>query len=336
MHHSHLDLGTFVLELGGVRWAVDLGKDSYGLRKYNSHLAKSPRWNYLRPSNRGHNTVSLGAAEGDDGGGNKARERKAGREWPRPGEGDVQCLDVLAPITHFLSSADRGHAVVDLSYAYAWPYLRKKALKEGLAGENPRSIHRGAALWNGRSEVLLRDEITVHGSTWKGKNGKNVLETGEYVFPVAWRMHTEAAVVVDAASGGRVAVLSQRGQQLRLEIAAPTPAHARFTVRSALPDSLRGVDLSTLAHKEAKPDTEDPNFGVSVLTIELTMSSADKAAGAGQSCGDLGATCAGQEPCQSLVIAVRATHGTLSKPIAAAAAAAALAQPLAQWGGAVL
>lgn len=33
-HYSHNDLdgGTFVLEMGGVRWAVDLGADSYGLK----------------------------------------------------------------------------------------------------------------------------------------------------------------------------------------------------------------------------------------------------------------------------------------------------------------
>jgi len=306
-----------------------LSQDSYGLRKYNSHLAKSPRWSYLRPSNRGHNTLSLGAAEAAGG----------GREWPRPGEGDVQCLDVLAPITHVHSAADRGHAVVDLSKAYAWPYLRKKALKEGLDSENPRAVRRGAALWNNRTEALLRDEVTVHGSTWKGKNGKNVLETGDYAFPVVWRMYTEADVAVDEASGGRVAVLTQRGQQLRLEIAAPTPAHARFTVRSALPDSLRGVDLSTLAHKEEKPDTEDPNLGVSVLTIALTISSADKAeaaaAAGGHRCDGFGATCAGHEPCHTLVVAVRATHGTLSTPVAAAAAAAVLARPLAQWEGAI-
>ena len=30
-NHSHLDLGSFVFEAGGVRWAEDLGSDYYNL-----------------------------------------------------------------------------------------------------------------------------------------------------------------------------------------------------------------------------------------------------------------------------------------------------------------
>ena len=184
-----------------------------------------------------------GARHGrEEGGTKKDRQSRSGggREWARPGEADVQCLDVLAPLTHFLSTPDRGHAIVDLSKTYAWPYLRKKAMKEGLESENPRSIHRGVALWNNRTEVLIKDEITVHGSTFKGKKGKNVLETGDYAFPVVWRMFTEARVEVIESSGGRLAVLHQDDQQLRVEIVSPTPSHARFQVKSALPNSLIG------------------------------------------------------------------------------------------------
>ncbi|MBK9492384.1 MAG: heparinase II/III family protein [Haliscomenobacter sp.] len=32
--HSHLDLGNFELEAGGVRWAKDLGSDDYNLPGY--------------------------------------------------------------------------------------------------------------------------------------------------------------------------------------------------------------------------------------------------------------------------------------------------------------
>ena len=187
-----------------------------------------------------------GSKHGHDEGGSK-KDRKeggcgggGGREWARPGEADVQCLDVLAPLTHFMSTPDRGHAIIDLSKTYAWPYLRKKAMKEGLDSENPRTIHRGVALWSNRSEVLIKDEISVHGSTFKGKKGKNVLETGDYVFPVVWRMFTEARVEIIESSGGRIAVLHQDDQQLRVEIVSPTPSHARFHVKSALPNSLIG------------------------------------------------------------------------------------------------
>ena len=34
VNHSHLDLGTFVLDALGQRWAVDLGGDNYNLPGY--------------------------------------------------------------------------------------------------------------------------------------------------------------------------------------------------------------------------------------------------------------------------------------------------------------
>jgi oligo-alginate lyase len=46
--HGHMDIGSFILEAQGVRWAVDLGTESYG----NMRAAKLDLWDYSQDSNR--------------------------------------------------------------------------------------------------------------------------------------------------------------------------------------------------------------------------------------------------------------------------------------------
>lgn len=54
-NHSHLDLGTFVLDALGVRWAEDLGGDDYNLPAYFGNQ----RWTYYRLRTESHNTVLI-------------------------------------------------------------------------------------------------------------------------------------------------------------------------------------------------------------------------------------------------------------------------------------
>lgn len=53
--HAHLDLGSFVLDAGGVRWAADLGTDDYDLPGY---LGRQ-RWSYYRTRTESHNTLLI-------------------------------------------------------------------------------------------------------------------------------------------------------------------------------------------------------------------------------------------------------------------------------------
>ena len=41
--HSHLDTGTFVVQMLGQKWAIDLGSDSYSLPNYNQHVVYRKR-----------------------------------------------------------------------------------------------------------------------------------------------------------------------------------------------------------------------------------------------------------------------------------------------------
>jgi hypothetical protein len=55
--HAHLDLGSFVLDAGHVRWAIDLGGDSYALPGYSQR--RGQRWTYYRTSSESHNTLLI-------------------------------------------------------------------------------------------------------------------------------------------------------------------------------------------------------------------------------------------------------------------------------------
>jgi hypothetical protein len=54
-NHSHLDLGSFVLDAHGVRWALDLGSDDYNMPGYFG----KQRFTYYRLRTESHNTVLI-------------------------------------------------------------------------------------------------------------------------------------------------------------------------------------------------------------------------------------------------------------------------------------
>jgi hypothetical protein len=68
--HGHMDVGSFVLEANGVRWALDLGTESYNRMR----AAKLDLWNYSQDSSRwttfrvgpeGHNILRFNGAAQD-------------------------------------------------------------------------------------------------------------------------------------------------------------------------------------------------------------------------------------------------------------------------------
>lgn len=126
INHGHLDVGSFVFDALGERWAHDFPAereiydrlDSWGTDQ------ESRRWTYFRANNHGHNTLSIGGA--------------------------IQRVEGSNPIIASHADEGRAHAVVDLGSAYA-----------GQA----EAVSRGAALVGGRRCLLLRDEITKASGT---------------------------------------------------------------------------------------------------------------------------------------------------------------------------
>jgi hypothetical protein len=104
--HSHLDLGTFVYEALGVRWAIDLGPDDYNLPGYFS----AQRWQYYRITTAGHNTLTL--------------------------DGRNQSRQANAPLVGFSASPKRADAAFNLTNAYEGGLsraLRTVSLVDGTA-----------------------------------------------------------------------------------------------------------------------------------------------------------------------------------------------------------
>jgi len=103
-HHGHLDLGTFVLDALGERWAIDLGSDNY-------NLPSKLRWTYYRYSTPGHNTLTLNGAN--------------------------QIEAATAPLIGFHAASDRSYAIADLTDAYG---DHAKRVLRGLEVLNGRDV----------------------------------------------------------------------------------------------------------------------------------------------------------------------------------------------------
>lgn len=91
-NHSNLDLGSFVLDALGVRWAVDLGADDYNMPGYFG----GQRWTYYRLRAEGQNTLVI-----------------------NPGLDPDQDPKAAARVVRFDSRPARAFAIADLSGAYA-------------------------------------------------------------------------------------------------------------------------------------------------------------------------------------------------------------------------
>lgn len=62
--HGHMDVGSFEMEIDGVQWALDLGKEDYGAAEsnvpdFNKKNKDSGRWSIFRYGIESHNTINL-------------------------------------------------------------------------------------------------------------------------------------------------------------------------------------------------------------------------------------------------------------------------------------
>jgi len=124
VNHAHMDVGSFVFDALGERWAMDFGAQDYnsleskGVQLWNRQQ-DSQRWQVFRYNNRVHNTLTI-----DD-----QLHRVKG----------YAKIDAVSEATNFLA------AVSDLS-----------AVFDGQA----QKVKRGIAIRNSQ-EVVVRDEVTA-------------------------------------------------------------------------------------------------------------------------------------------------------------------------------
>ncbi|MCG2615310.1 heparinase II/III-family protein [Terrimonas sp. NA20] len=120
--HAHMDVGSFVLDIDGVRWSADLGMQQYnslesaGLQIWDMSQA-SQRWKVFRYANYSHSTLTV--------------------------NDQLQNVKGNGRLVKFSDDSLNRRAVMDISSAY-----------EGQL----KSVHRGLAILDGRT-VTVRDEI---------------------------------------------------------------------------------------------------------------------------------------------------------------------------------
>ncbi|WP_250125033.1 heparinase II/III family protein [Chroococcidiopsis sp. CCMEE 29] len=140
VNHSHLDLGTFVLDGLGERWALDLGPDDYNLPGY---FSKQKRWTYYRVRTESHNTLII----------DNEAQKPSGR----------------APLIAYLSTTPRAFAVADLTDGYkskltqAWRGIALLDRRQVLVQDEIKARELVDIVWNfhTRARVEARDNQAI-------------------------------------------------------------------------------------------------------------------------------------------------------------------------------
>jgi hypothetical protein len=122
-NHGQMDIGSFVLDACGVRWAMDLGAEGYhGIESRGMSLwnrgQESDRWTIFRQSNLGHNTLVI--------------------------DGQPQRVSGQGRIIKFSDDPESPHSILDMSEVY-----------RGQVG----SVYRGIALVDS-TNVLIQDQLS--------------------------------------------------------------------------------------------------------------------------------------------------------------------------------
>jgi hypothetical protein len=120
--HSNLDLGTFVIDALGVRWANELGRDDYNLPGYFDR--QEQRWTYYKTRAEGQNTMVINPSQSPD-----------------------QNPQAKSKIVRFKSQFSQASAIADLTSAY-YPAASR--------------VLRKISLQKRRKQILIQDEITTN------------------------------------------------------------------------------------------------------------------------------------------------------------------------------
>ena len=201
-NHGNLDMGSFVLDALGERWAMDPGREEYNLPGYWDRTANGQRWTYYRERAEGHNTLVINPSDKPD------QDPMAQAEiveyagcggGPPLSKAVAQALALQWPLGLLHGSSLCPTATADLTPAYAGSVTLFK---------------RRISLTGNRSRVAVHDEVHA-----------------PQPVDIWWFMHTEAEIEV--SGDGRVARLKQNGKQLAVRIVAPE--NATFSVMPAAP-----------------------------------------------------------------------------------------------------
>ncbi|KAJ7091353.1 chondroitin AC/alginate lyase [Mycena belliarum] len=149
--HNDLDVGDFVLDALGTRWAGELGDGDYLSPDYFSNDTQgSARWMYYRKMTEGQNTILIGATN--------------------------QNVAAKPTINHGTSNTTQGSSTVFTPPSDSTAFFTTDMTS---AYFSATSVKRGIRLLNGRKQVLLQDEITATASVmWRMHTNATVSISG--------------------------------------------------------------------------------------------------------------------------------------------------------------
>lgn len=236
INHGHMDIGSFVLDADGVRWASDFGMQDYesleskGLKRLFDPAQDSQRWQVFRYNNHAHNTLTI------DNQLQRAKGRAEIDEFSPQTDLMVAVSDLSNVYKSQLAGVKRGVAIVDKKYVVVRDEL--------VAADKPATV-RWTMLTTATPE-LADDHITLT------QGGKKL--TLKVACPAPFVMKTwptEPTTDYDAPNPGTVLV----GFELQLE------PHQKQAVDVALIPELAGdsrIDFSELVDTMAKLNCELP------------------------------------------------------------------------------
>ncbi|KAJ7161507.1 chondroitin AC/alginate lyase [Mycena crocata] len=149
--HNDLDVGDFVLDALGTRWAGELGSADYLYPNYfSSGDQNADRWKWYRKMTEGQNTILI----------NKANQNVDAQPTVKHGTSNT----TQGPTTVFEVDKDStAFFTTDMTSAYF----------------DATSVKRGVRLLNGRKQVLIQDEVTAsQGVMWRMHTNATVTTSG--------------------------------------------------------------------------------------------------------------------------------------------------------------
>ncbi|KAI0830525.1 chondroitin AC/alginate lyase [Trametes gibbosa] len=151
--HNDLDVGDFVIDALGTRWAGDLGSGDYRSEGYFSNdTQNSERWQYYRKRTEGQNTILVNA----DNQLVTAEPKILQNLTSGTAQGSSTVIDITSDSTALFTG--------DLTSAYA---------------DTVTSWKRGIRLLNSRRQVLIQDEINASQSVmWRMHTNATVTTDG--------------------------------------------------------------------------------------------------------------------------------------------------------------
>ncbi|MFN0291298.1 heparinase II/III domain-containing protein [Pedobacter helvus] len=171
--HAHMDAGSFVLDMDGVRWASELGMQQYnslesaGLSIWDMSQ-KSQRWQVFRLNNYSHNTLTVNGKLHNMTGNAKLVSKS------NEVNNTSAVFDLSSVFQPDLRQAQRGIAIIDKTYV---------TVRDEISTGNKEAVVRWAMLTPAKVENLKAKEATL---TSKGKQLKFYVEGLEEVKLQTW------------------------------------------------------------------------------------------------------------------------------------------------------